>query len=77
MLIVDSTDVLLDLNRFKRAIKKGKLMGMLFSPLSIFDCSHLEKEKNFYKGLVKRLREKIDNWTNYKPIRGTIEDLFK
>jgi HJR/Mrr/RecB family endonuclease len=52
-------------------------MGMLFSPLSIFDRSNLEKEKKFYKGLVKSLREKIENWKNYKPIRGTIEDIFK
>ena len=50
---------------------------MLSAPLSIFDRSNLETEKNFYKGLVKRLRETIDNWKNYKPIRGTIEDIVK
>ena len=26
---------------------------------------------------MKRLREKVENWREYRPIRGTIEDIFK
>ncbi|RJS70680.1 MAG: IS5/IS1182 family transposase, partial [Candidatus Syntrophoarchaeum sp. WYZ-LMO15] len=46
-------------------------------PLSIFNRSNPEKEKKFYKGLVKGLKEKLENWEEYRPIRSMIEDIFK
>ncbi|MDF2955324.1 MAG: FMN reductase RutF [Candidatus Alkanophagales archaeon MCA70_species_2] len=55
----------------------AQLMGMLSYPLSIFNLSNPEKEKKFYKGLVKSLKEKLENWEKYKPIRGMIENIFK
>jgi len=39
--------------------------------------SNPEKEKKFYNGLVKSLKAKLENWKKYRPIRGTIEDIFK
>ena len=50
-------------------------MAILSYPLSIFNRSYLEKEKEFYRGLVKSLKAKLENWEKYKPIRG--EDIFK
>jgi len=52
-------------------------MAMLSYPLSIFSHSNPEKEKEFYRGLVKSLKAKLENWKKYKPIRGMIEDIFK
>ena len=52
-------------------------MAMLSYPLSIFSHSNPEKEKEFYRGLVKSLKAKLENWEKYKPIRGMIEDIFK
>jgi len=50
-----------------------KLMAILSYPLSIFNRSYLEKEKEFYRGLVKSLKAKLENWEKYKPIRGMID----
>ena len=36
----------------RKNFKMGKLMAMLSYPLSIFNRSNPEKEKEFYKGLV-------------------------
>jgi len=54
-----------------------KLMGTLSYFLSIFNRSYLGKEKEFYKGLVKSLKAKLENWEKYTQIRGMIEDIFK
>ena len=61
----------------RKDFKMEKLDGMLSYPLSIFNRSNLEKEKEFYKGLVKSLRAILENWEKYKSIRGMIEDIFK
>ena len=46
----------------KKNFKMEKLMGMLSYPLSIFNSSNPEREKKFYKGLVKSLKVKLENW---------------
>jgi len=61
----------------EKNFKIEKLDGMLSYPLSIFNRSNPEKEKEFYKGLVKSLKAILENWEKYKPIRGMIEDIFK
>jgi hypothetical protein len=50
--------------------------------MSFAKLGEIPEAKEIYRflgrlGLVKSLREKIENWKNYKPIRGTIEDIFK
>jgi len=50
---------------------------MLSYTISIFNRSNPEKEKDFYKGLVKSLKAILENWEKYKPIRVMIEDIFK
>lgn len=57
--------------------KMEKLMGMLSYPLSIFNRSNPEKEKEFFNRLVKSLKEKLENLEDYRSIRGMIEDIFK
>ncbi|MCW7075950.1 MAG: hypothetical protein OCU18_01465 [Candidatus Syntrophoarchaeum sp.] len=54
-----------------------KLMAMLSYPLSIFNRSNPEKEKEFYKGLVKGLKAKLENWEEYKPIRAISAPLYR
>ncbi|RJS82008.1 IS5/IS1182 family transposase, partial [Methanophagales archaeon] len=61
----------------RKNFKMEKLMAMLSYPLSIFNSSNPEREKKFYKGLVKSLKVKLENWKKYRPIRGMIEDIFK
>jgi hypothetical protein len=61
----------------RKNLKNGKLRSMLTYPLSLFDRHHPEKEKNFFKRLAKDLINIIDNWKEYRPIRGMIEDIFK
>ena len=61
----------------RKNFKMGKLMAMLSYPLSIFNRSNPEREKEFYRGLVKSLKAKLENWEEYKPIRSMIEDIFK
>jgi len=46
----------------RKDFKTEKLIGMLSYPLSIFNRSNPEKEKEFYKGLVKSLKVKLENW---------------
>jgi hypothetical protein len=50
---------------------------MLTYPLSIFNRPHPEKEKKFFNRLSKDLINILDNWKEYRPIRGMIEDIFK
>ncbi|MHC1595995.1 MAG: hypothetical protein ACXQTO_03985, partial [Candidatus Syntropharchaeales archaeon] len=57
--------------------KMEKLMAMLSYPLSIFNRSNPEKEKEFYKGLVKSLKAKLENWEEYKPIRAISAPLYR
>ena len=61
----------------EKNFKIEKLDGMLSYPLSIFNRSNPEKEKEFYKGLMKSLKAILENWEKYKPIRGMMEDIFK
>ena len=61
----------------KKNFKMEKLMGMLSYTLSIFNSSNPEREKKFYKGLVKSLKVKLENWKKYRQIRGMTEDIFK
>jgi hypothetical protein len=61
----------------RKNLKRGKLRSMLTYSLSIFDRPHPEKEKNFFNRLAKDLINIIDNWEEYRPIRGMIEDIFK
>ena len=37
----------------------------------------IKKEKRFFENLKQKLLKKLDNWKNFKPIRGKIEDFFK
>ena len=37
----------------------------------------IETEKLFFENLKHELLKKLDNWKNFKPIRGKIEDFFK
>lgn len=57
--------------------KPEKLEGMLSYPLTIFNSSNLEREKNRYKKLKGRLISMLKNWKKFKPIRSAIEDVFK
>lgn len=57
--------------------KMEKLMGTLSYPISIFSYSDPEKEKKFFNYLAKSLKEILENWKEYRPIRGMIEDVFK
>lgn len=58
--------------------KMEKLMGMLSYPLSIFQPFQSREGKEiFYNSLVKTLKKKLENWKEYRPIRGMIEDVFK
>jgi len=50
---------------------------MLTYPLSLFNRPHPEKGKKFFNRLAKDLINIIDNWKEYRPIRGMIEDIFK
>jgi hypothetical protein len=61
----------------RKNLKKEKLMGMLTYPLSIFNRPHPEKEKKFFNRLAKDLINILDNWKEYRPIMGMIEDIFK
>jgi hypothetical protein len=61
----------------RKNLKKGKLMGMLNYPLSIFNHPYPEKKKKFFNRLAKDLINMLDNWKEYRPIRGMIEDIFK
>ena len=61
----------------EKNFKIEKLDGMLSYPLSIFNRYNPEKEKEFYKGLMKSLKAILKNWNKYKPIRGMIEDILK
>ena len=61
----------------RKNLKKGKLRGMLTYPLSIFNRPYPEKEKKFFNRLAKDLINILDNWKEYRPIRGMIEDIFK
>ena len=44
----------------RKNFKMEKLMAMLSYPLSIFNRSNPEKEKEFYRGLVNKA--KFENW---------------
>ena len=35
------------------------------------------KKKRFFEKLKHKLLNKLDDWKNFKPIRGKIEDFFK
>ena len=61
----------------KKTFKMEKLPGKLSYPLSVFNRSNKEAEKAFFNRLVTRLKEKLDNWGVYRPIRGMVEDIFK
>jgi len=43
----------------RKNFKMEKLMSMLSYPISIFNCSNPEKEKEFYRGLVKSLAKTV------------------
>ena len=50
----------------------------LFYPLSSFmKTKKIKKEKRFFENLKQKLLKKLDNWKNFKAIRGKIEDFFK
>jgi hypothetical protein len=62
----------------KENFKIQKLKDTLTYPLRVFKAKKHEKEaKKLYNTLKKILMEKIENWKQYKPIRGKIEDFFK
>ena len=50
---------------------------MLTYLLSIFNRPHPDKEKKFFNHLANDLINILDNWKEYRPIRGMIEDIFK
>lgn len=54
-----------------------KMMRKMNYPLSIFSSHQYRKKQQEYRDLVQELREKVNNWEKYPPIRSIIEDLFK
>ena len=62
----------------KENFKIQKLIDKLTYPLNVFKDKKSQKElKHLYKTLKRILLKKIENWKQYKPIRGKIEDFFK
>jgi hypothetical protein len=62
----------------KEKFKLQKLKDKLTYPLHVFKDKKTQiKAKKLYKTLTKILIQKIQNWKQYKPIRGKIEDFFK
>ena len=61
----------------KKGFDMDKLLGKLSYPLSVFNKTNVDRAKAFFNDLVKRLKEGLENWKSYKPIRGMIEDIFK
>ena len=62
----------------KDNFKRNKLNDQLSYPLPLFlKLKKIETEKLFFENLKHELLKKLDNWKNFKPIRGKIEDFFK
>ena len=62
----------------KDNFKRNKLNDQLSYPLPLFmKLKKIETEKLFFENLKQELLKKLDNWKNFKPIRGKIEDFFK
>ena len=62
----------------KDNFKRNKLNDKLSYPLLLFmKIKKIETEKLFFENLKQELLKKLDNWKNFKPIRGKIEDFFK
>ncbi len=62
----------------KENFKIQKLDDKLTYPLQVFKDKKTEKKsKKLYNTLKNVLIQKIENWKQYKPIRGKIEDFFK
>ena len=62
----------------KDNFKRNKLNDQLSYPLSSFiKTKKIKTEKRFFEKLKHKLLNKLDNWKNFKPIRGKIEDFFK
>lgn len=56
----------------------NKLFGMLSYPLHIFGSKkNVEKEMDIYRKMVAKLASLLENWTDLRPIRSIIEDVFK
>ena len=54
------------------------LFGMLSYPLQIFDSKkNVGKEMEIYRKIVSKLTSCLENWTDLRPIRSIIEDVFK
>lgn len=62
----------------KDNFKIEKLKTQFSYPLEIFAIKKSTKKlKQIYKRLRRELLQLIEDWENYKPIRGKIEDFFK
>ncbi len=62
----------------KKNFKLKKLNDQLSYPLTIFDSKNrVNHLKKLYKRLKMKLISLLENWENYKPVRGKIEDFFK
>ena len=62
----------------KDNFKRNKLNDQLSYPLSSFmKTKKIKTAKRFFENLKHELLKKLDNWKNFKPIRGKIEDFFK
>ena len=62
----------------KENFKIQKLNDKLTYPLQVFKDKKTEKKsKKLYNTLKQILIQKIQNWKQYKPVRGKIEDFFK
>lgn len=62
----------------KSPFKIKKLDGDLSYPLDIYKKpKELEKAKQLFNNLKKELFKKLEEWKEYKSVRGIIEDFFK
>jgi hypothetical protein len=62
----------------KKDFNIKRLKGMISYPLTIFNPKKpIKKLKPIYKRIKRKLLKLLEDWENYKPIRGKIEDFFK
>lgn len=63
----------------KKAFNLDRLLGMISYPLELFTLKpgQIKEKKRFYEGLVSRLKDLMQSWEDFKPVRSLIEDVFK
>lgn len=63
----------------KKGFDLDRLLGMISYPLELFTLKpgQIKEKKRFYEGLVSRLKDLMQSWEDFKPVRSLIEDVFK